>query len=83
MRIDSAKWVHLPNTYEKKTQAEPKPEPSRQTDQLSISAEARARFEEPVKHPDRLEKINALKAEIHAGTYSRDAREIAKRFLQG
>lgn len=83
MRIDSAKWVHLPQTYEKKTQAETKPEPTRQTDRLSISAEARARFEEPVKHPERLEKINALKAEIDAGTYSRDARDIAKRFLQG
>ena len=55
MRIDSAKWVHLPNTYEKKTQPETKPELTRQTDQLSISAEARARFEEPVKHPERLE----------------------------
>ncbi|TCI67224.1 MULTISPECIES: flagellar biosynthesis anti-sigma factor FlgM [unclassified Exiguobacterium] len=83
MRIDSAKWVHLPNTYEKKTQPETKPELTRQTDQLSISAEARARFEEPVKHPERLEKINALKAEINAGTYSRDVRDIAKRFLQG
>ena len=83
MRIDSAKWVHLPHTYGKTTQVETKPASSRQTDQLSISAEARARFEEPVKNPERLEKINALKAEIHAGTYSRDAREIAKRFLQG
>ncbi|WP_445002737.1 flagellar biosynthesis anti-sigma factor FlgM [Exiguobacterium alkaliphilum] len=83
MRIDSAKWVHLPHTYEKNTQAETKPEPTRQTDQISISAEARARFDEPVKHPERLEKINALKAEIDAGTYSRDARDIAKRFLQG
>ncbi|TCI63892.1 flagellar biosynthesis anti-sigma factor FlgM [Exiguobacterium sp. SH3S1] len=83
MRIDSAKWVHLPNTYEKKTQAETKPELTRQTDRISISAEARARFGEPVKNPDRLEKISALKAEINAGTYTRDARDIAKRFLQG
>ena len=83
MRIDSAKWVHLPNTYEKNTQAETKPEPSRQTDQVSISAEARTRFEKPVQNPERLAKINALKAEISAGTYTRDAREIATRFLQG
>lgn len=83
MRIDSAKWVHLPSTYEKKTQAETKPKLTRQTDRLSISAEARARFEEPVQNPDRLEKINALKAEINAGTYTRDARDIATRFLQG
>ncbi len=82
MRIDSAKWVHLPHTYGKTTQVETKPASSRQTDNINFGR-SRARFEEPIQNPERLEKINALKAESMQGRIHGDAREIAKRFLQG
>ncbi|WP_114570067.1 flagellar biosynthesis anti-sigma factor FlgM [Exiguobacterium flavidum] len=81
MRIDSSKWVHMPQAYERTQKVEGTDQKkSGKVDQVSISSEARARFEDT--ETSRSEKINALRQAIEDGTYKPDPVKIAERFLR-
>lgn len=80
MRIDSTKWVNMPKTYERTQPVEgTKNQRTNRPDDVSISTEARARFNET--QTSRTEKIESLKQAIQDGTYKPDAKKIAERFL--
>ncbi len=80
MRIDSTKWVNMPKTYERTQSVEgTKTQRTNRPDEVSISTEARARFNET--QSSRTEKIESLKQAIQDGTYKPDAKKIAERFL--
>ncbi|WP_236627113.1 MULTISPECIES: flagellar biosynthesis anti-sigma factor FlgM [Exiguobacterium] len=73
MRIDSTKWVNMPKTYERTQSVEGTKNHTNRPDEVSISTEARARFNET--QSSRTEKIESLKQAIQDGTYKPDAKK--------
>ena len=71
----------MPQAYERTQKVEGTDQKkSGKVDQVSISSEARARFEDT--ETSRSEKINALRQAIEDGTYKPDPVKIAERFLR-
>lgn len=81
MKINRIQPMNV-NPYERTSRVEKPTKATKKMDQVEISSAAKELQEAAKFSSERLEKVERLKSEIEAGTYTIDARAIAESVLR-